>query len=207
MRKRNIFVNRSKLKKVGTVVSVMKQGVDACRNLKPWETIKCPYPDGTKEADLWLNGYINEKTRRERNNTTDQFIKLNPAQTEIYQELMKVPEPVKKQPKRNKKDLEGAVLKECLEYLHKLGIFCWRNNVGAFQLSDRYIKFGIKGAPDIIGVLKNGIILTVECKRRIGGKQSVDQKMFQYRIEQNNGVYLLVKSAVELEIKLKGLKI
>lgn len=92
---------------------------------------------------------------------------------------------------------EAPVLHACLRWLHQQGIFAWRQNTGTAWLGDQPVSFGYPGAGDITGILPDGRRLEVECKSTTG-KQSEKQAKFQAKIEQNRGVYLLVRSEEEL---------
>ena len=103
--------------------------------------------------------------------------------------------------KKKNKAPEGEVVHACLELLHLAGIFAWRNNTGAVNIGSRFVKYGKKGSADIIGMLKDGRFLAIECKSDTG-VQSPAQKLFQMQVEKNNGLYCLVTSAAELTEKL-----
>lgn len=64
------------------------------------------------------------------------------------------------------------------------------------------MSFGYPGAGDITGILPDGRRLEIECKSPTG-KQSEKQRKFQEKIEQNGGVYLLVRSERDLEEQWK----
>lgn len=108
-----------------------------------------------------------------------------------------------------KEDLEGEVLKECLDTLRGIGLTAWRANRGSMIIPgkdgkrDRFICFGVDGQADITGLLPNGRRFEIECKRRHGGVQTDDQRDFQAVIEASNGVYILVHSAGEMIDKLR----
>jgi len=105
----------------------------------------------------------------------------------------------KRRKRTPKKDLEAAVLKEGLCWLHAHGILAWRNNTGALSLAGGgFIRFGKVGSADITGILPNGQRLECEAKRRNGGKQSEGQRQFQEQIEQYGGIYILFHSTDEL---------
>ncbi|WP_435008011.1 VRR-NUC domain-containing protein [Tundrisphaera lichenicola] len=93
---------------------------------------------------------------------------------------------------------ESAVVAQCLEWLALRRIFAWRNNTGACKLDGRWIRYGHPGSGDILGVLPNGLFLSVECKTP-AGRQSKQQKLFQTMIEKNGGVYVVARSAADLE--------
>lgn len=93
---------------------------------------------------------------------------------------------------------ESLILAQCLEWLALHRIYAWRNNTGSCKIDGRWIKYGHPGSGDILGILPSGAFLSVECKTP-AGKQSKTQKLFQVMIERNNGVYILARSAEELE--------
>lgn len=94
---------------------------------------------------------------------------------------------------------ESEVLKQCLEYLRMRGIFAFRNNSGAVKMGKNFVRFGLPGSSDILGILPNGQFLAVECKKENGGKLSDKQVEFLSRIKQNGGVAVCVHSVNELE--------
>lgn len=99
----------------------------------------------------------------------------------------------------NKGQSESVVLKQCLEYLQLRGIFCWRNNSGAVKMGKSFVRFGMPGSSDILGILPNGQFLAVECKREKGGILSDKQVEFLNRIKENGGVAVVVHSVNDLE--------
>lgn len=82
---------------------------------------------------------------------------------------------------------------DCLTWLALKRLFCWENNTGALKVADRYIKFGQVGSSDILGVLPDGLILCIECKVP-PDKQSKNQEVFERKIKQNHGVYVLIEA-------------
>jgi hypothetical protein len=102
--------------------------------------------------------------------------------------------------KRKHRKLEGKVQKACWTWLLQHQVFCWRNNTGSFAIEGGgYFKAGLIGSADIIGLLPTGRFLAVECKSQ-DGRQSESQKEFQEHIEQNKGLYILVRSVADLMI-------
>lgn len=98
---------------------------------------------------------------------------------------------------------ESEVLRDCISWLYVNGIFCWRNNTGSCKQGNRYIRFGLKGSADIIGLLPDGRFLAVECKREEGGRLSDAQKKFAEKIRQNKGIYIVANSLDNLIEKIK----
>jgi hypothetical protein len=92
-----------------------------------------------------------------------------------------------------------------LKWLQLHNYFVWRNNTGAVKTERRFIRYGHTGSADIIGLMPDGRLLAIECKKPAGprggishAKQSDEQIEFQKSIEKNNGVYLLVRSLDDL---------
>ncbi len=99
---------------------------------------------------------------------------------------------------------EKAVLSACLQLLavHPKVAWAVRMNTGAWKTEDgRYIKFGSKGMSDIIGQLRNGKLLAVECKRP-GKMPSADQNAFLFKVNENQGYGLWVDSVDRLKFLL-----
>ena len=101
---------------------------------------------------------------------------------------------------------EDVVLKGCLEYLKATGYFVWRNNVCCAKIGKRYMRFGLAGSSDIIGIMPDGRFLAVECKREKGGVLTERQISFLTKINLNGGVGICVKSVEELITKLKKIE-
>lgn len=101
---------------------------------------------------------------------------------------------------------EAEVLKECLFLLKRKGIFCWRQNTGAFETKNGgFFRSSIAGVSDILGILPDGRFLAVECKRESGGVVSEKQKQFIANIKACGGVAVVVHSGKELREYLEEL--
>ncbi len=94
---------------------------------------------------------------------------------------------------------EATVLQECLAWFKARGIFCNRHDCGAGDLGHGYATYGIKGAGDIIGVLRSGIHFEVECKKGKGGRLSAIQRQRWHDVHETNGLYLVIHGVEELE--------
>ena len=102
--------------------------------------------------------------------------------------------------------LESQVLVLCKDWLKQHNILCNRNNVGAGQVGESgYYSYGIRGAGDIIGLLKTGQHFEIECKRGAGGRLSLEQRKRMRKIRENNGLYFVVHGVEELEYYLRDL--
>ena len=92
-------------------------------------------------------------------------------------------------------EYENHLTGSILQYLRLKGIFCWRqNNHPVFDpKTKRYRSMnGIKGVPDILGVLPDGRALGIEVKSP-KGKQSPDQIVFAEEYKERGAVYLVAR--------------
>lgn len=135
-----------------------------------------------------------------------------------FDEIFPDPSQPSKKKRTLKKDLETAVVRECLVFLAACEqvVYAERRNTGAVQFEDGgFIRFGSKGAADIwclviaYGVsvagrpVSNHHHVEIECKRRSGGRLSSDQKKFQQFCAYGCIPYLVVTSAVDLAEQLQ----
>jgi hypothetical protein len=105
--------------------------------------------------------------------------------------------------KNKTKTPESRILSDCLNTLRLLGIFHWRNSIGAIRVRPgQVIRFGMVGSSDIEGVLLDGRFLAVECKSP-GGRLSPEQSAFLDKVRGLGGLALVVRSSREL---LDGLR-
>jgi hypothetical protein len=84
---------------------------------------------------------------------------------------------------------ESDIVKNCLTYLRLKNHMAWRNNTGRRGR----ISFGLRGSPDIIGIMPDGRFLGVECKVE-GGTQSPEQADFQRHATERNALYIVARS-------------
>lgn len=84
---------------------------------------------------------------------------------------------------------EAAALVEVLQALrtHPAVAWCERMNSGAARMGARFVRFGWKGCPDVLGQLKDGRLLGVEVKGP-AGKLRPEQTVFLERIRCAGGV-------------------
>jgi SpoU rRNA methylase family enzyme len=99
---------------------------------------------------------------------------------------------------RNLSELnESEIQDQIIEVLERRNIFFYRAASGG----NRKARFGRRGAPDLILVIK-GLYVGVEVKT-LKGEQSREQTVFQTDLEKKgHGIYLLVRSAMELDQEL-----
>lgn len=94
---------------------------------------------------------------------------------------------------------ESAVKAACMGWLAAHKVFAWRNNSGAVKTeSGFWLKFGLKGSSDILGICKNGRFLAVECKSDIGQLRD-EQKLFRDNVMANGGLFIVARSTDDLE--------
>jgi len=98
---------------------------------------------------------------------------------------------------------EGRIKAGCLRYLERRGFFVWNNPTGAVRIApDRWVHFGRKGSPDIIGVLPDGRFLAVEVKSP-HGRLSPEQSAFLEKVRRLGGMALVVRGWRELDGALR----
>ena len=94
----------------------------------------------------------------------------------------------------------------CVNYLTLSHIPAWINNTGAYKVDEdrkarkkaRYIRFGIVGASDILGLLPpSGRFLGVECKTG-RGKPTPEQVSFLAMLNDAGGLGIVVRELDEL---------
>jgi len=106
--------------------------------------------------------------------------------------------------------LERDIVLACLELLKFRGVFAWRQNQGAMKKRDstgeRTIRFtSINGVSDIIGVLRDGRFLAVECKRP-GNGPTEEQSYFLDAVRRRGGIALIVYDVDDLAETLDSLE-
>lgn len=105
--------------------------------------------------------------------------------------------------KRRKVTPESSVLAEVLRALQGSEKVAWarRMNSGGAMVGDRFIRFGFKGCSDILGQLKDGRFLAVECKSK-RGRLEPEQEQFLSLVQQAGGVAIVARDCNDV---LKGL--
>lgn len=98
-----------------------------------------------------------------------------------------------------KKPKEGDLVKAAIEYLRMKGVLCWRNQSGSVvsQASGCRVRMSAPGVSDIIGVLKDGRVLAVECKMK-GREPTYEQLEFLASVKSRGGVAIVAYSVEEI---------
>ncbi len=107
---------------------------------------------------------------------------------------------------------ERDVQKAVLQYLQLCPHIAWaqRFNTGAASSSyttkegrthKRFVRFGFTGCSDILGQMKSGHLLAIECKRK-GGKATDSQEAFLQTVSDNNGLAIIAMDVGDVEIAL-----
>lgn len=75
---------------------------------------------------------------------------------------------LERQPKRIHDKREAAALVEVLKALNTHPAVSWaeRMNSGAARIGARFVRFGFKGCPDVLGQLRDGLLLGVAVKAK-----------------------------------------
>ena len=101
---------------------------------------------------------------------------------------------LEQQPKRIHDKPEAAALLEVLKALNTHPAVAWveRMNSGAARIGSRFVRFGFKGCPDVLGQLKDGRLLGVEVKAKTG-RLRPEQTIFLERIRGAGGVAFVAR--------------
>lgn len=100
---------------------------------------------------------------------------------------------------------EADVLKAVWKYLshHPKVAWCTRVNSGTWQYDDRYVRFNYKrGMADLIGMMKSGQFLAVECKSPTGMLMD-HQRDFLNEVRLHNGVAFVARGIDDAERELR----
>lgn len=94
---------------------------------------------------------------------------------------------------------EAAALVEVLKALSAHSAVAWveRMNSGAVRIGKRFVRFGWKGCPDVLGQLKDGRLLGVEVKAP-KGKLRPEQTIFLERIRLAGGVAFMARNCLDV---------
>ena len=87
--------------------------------------------------------------------------------------------------------------------LHPKVAWAARINSGSFEVDGRYVRASFKGCSDIIGMLKGGRWLAVECKSA-KGKETSDQAAFGATVAKDGGLYVVARSVDDVMRALGG---
>jgi len=101
---------------------------------------------------------------------------------------------------------ETEIQKAILDYLKLTGVFCWRSNNAPIYDRRRgcyRAHNGIKGLPDICGILADGRFLGIEVKTE-AGKLSLEQAEFQDKALGLGAVVFTARSIADVK-RLLGL--
>lgn len=102
---------------------------------------------------------------------------------------------------------EAAALVEVLKALtaHPAVAWCERMNSGAVKIGNRFVRFGWKGCPDVLGQLRDGRLLGVEVKAT-KGKLRPEQAVFLERIRFAGGVAFMARDCRDVfrELDIAG---
>lgn len=95
-------------------------------------------------------------------------------------------------------DLVNLIL---LTFGSRKNITIWKNATGAVKIGERFLRFGQKGSPDIIGLADGGIFIGIEVKTG-GARQTPEQKLFEAMVFRRRGVYVLARCVEDVETAL-----
>ena len=117
---------------------------------------------------------------------------------------------LEQQPKRSNDRPEAAALLEVLKALRAHPLVSWaeRQNSGAANVGGRFVRFGWPGCADVLGQLRDGRFLAVECKSPTG-RLRPEQAVFLERIRASGGVGFMARDCRDVlrELSAKELQI
>lgn len=101
---------------------------------------------------------------------------------------------------------EAAALVEVLAALRNHPAVAWveRMNSGAIRVERRFVRFGWRGCPDVIGQLRDGRLLGVEVKAPAGRLRPA-QAVFLARIRDSGGVAFVARDLRDVRAHLGGI--
>ena len=96
---------------------------------------------------------------------------------------------LEQQAPRTNDSKEAAALVEVLKALnaHPAVVWCERMNTGAARIGARFVRFGFRGCPDVLGQLRDGRLLGVEVNSPTG-RLRPEQAFFLERVRGAGGV-------------------
>lgn len=98
---------------------------------------------------------------------------------------------------------EAAALVEVLQALraHPAVAWCERMNSGAIRVERRFVRFGWRGCPDVLGQLRDGRLLGVEVKAP-AGRLRAEQALVLERIRTAGGVAFVARDLRDVRREL-----
>lgn len=84
---------------------------------------------------------------------------------------------------------ESHVQRQILDWLERKGIFHYRQNTGVARLKGFHVRFGTRGAPDIVAIYR-GMYVGIEVKK-LGKLQTEEQKTYMQNVRHAGGMYIL----------------
>lgn len=139
-------------------------------------------------------GLVNSVTNNAGATITDKGTRLAsalPPQSGCEPPPAPIPTLTQEVPER---DVLKEVLAACL--YHPRVAWVERMNSGVMQQGGRWVRFGFVGCPDIIGQMRDGRFLAVECKR-VGKDATEKQLEFLGRVYRNHGLAFVARSAAD----------
>jgi hypothetical protein len=103
---------------------------------------------------------------------------------------------------------ERLIEQEILIWLRSLGIFCFKNITGGFfdarigRFRKQTSPFAINGTSDILGLMRDGKFLAIECKAKYG-KPTPEQIKFLMMVNASGGIGFIARSLEDVKENLK----
>mgnify|MGYP007060374987 CR=1 FL=1 len=106
-------------------------------------------------------------------------------------------------PPRHNERPEAAALAEVLQALRLHPAVAWvrRQNSGVARIGDRFVRFGWLGCADLLGQMKDGRLLAVECKAP-QGRLTAEQAEFLSLVRHFGGVAFQARDCRDVQLGL-----
>lgn len=100
---------------------------------------------------------------------------------------------VTEKPKGSSAEHEALIDEILGTFGHGPNLRIWKNSTGAARAHGRYLRWGLKGSADIIGIGFGGRFIAIECKTG-QSRQKEHQRNFQNMVTSLGGIYIVARS-------------
>ncbi len=91
-----------------------------------------------------------------------------------------------------------------LVYGARKDLTLWKNATGAVKIGERFLRFGLKGSPDILGIADGGTFVGIEVKTG-AAKQTPEQRLFEAMVWRRGGVYVVARCMQDVETAIANI--
>ena len=95
-------------------------------------------------------------------------------------------------------DAHTALVREIYKACEKRAdVFVWKNNTGMAKMGRRFVRFGLPGSGDLIGLTTDGTFISIEVKIP-PDTQNEDQVAFEQMVCRLGGYYIIAHSVMDV---------